>query len=491
MELIVYLGHTSIIIEKLRHTQELSNILKKFLFNLFDYTYDRKLKKYVRDKAYFMTKSKYNDEIHDIIFVPINYKDELLKHLDANKVEYQLDSIKNIKTKKITTMKMGSHMKDKPHQTPAIEYLLEVDKGIRCLSIQTGKGKTYCGTKAAILKKEPFLVISSGLVNQWKKSILSQTNLTEDDIYVIKGNDSITKLMNSEKVYPCVIASLETFRNFAQKKKEYHGFEFSVQEFCTKCGFGTKIVDECHSNFHAIVSIDLVLNIGLNIYLSATYLRNNQSTNKIFNKIFPPELRYGEKDYKQYADVRVYGYNSFVPEKYANLYGIYSHYNYESYLLKHQKGVYWFCHHLLKKIIDDRYIRIKKPGQKLLILMGKIDNIHKVITELKNIYPELNILPFTKDHGEENLDADIIVSTIGSAGEGRDIKDLVSCILTVSIKAPGQLKQILGRLRELADGSQVYFSDIFNELSTTHRRHKDDRSYLYRLLAKFYSEGKI
>ena len=314
--------------------------------------------------------------------------------------------------------------------------------------------------------------------------------MTKDDVYVIKGSDSILKIIENDLHPSCVIASLETIRNFAQNKKEYRDFPFNLQMLCKHLNIGIKIVDECHENFHAIVSIDLVVNIEINFYLSATYIRNNQSTHKIFNNVFPIEARYGEGNYEKYIDVKMFQYSSYVPSKYVNIGGTYSHFNYEKYLLKHERGVHWFVNHLLKRIINERYISIKKPGEKLLILMATVDNILKVVSKLEEVYPDLTVLPFTAKHDEDNLNADIIVSTIGSSGTGRDIPNLVSAILTVSIKSEGQVRQIMGRLRKLKH-SQVYFTDIYNEQSESHIRHKEEREKLYILYGQNYSEGKL
>lgn len=352
-------------------------------------------------------------------------------------------------------------------------------------------GKTYCAIKAAVLLKTPFLIVTSGLVEQWNDCVNQYTTIEPDDIYVIRGAKSILALMKMERKPTCIIASLETIRNFAQLKGDYEDIGFSIMDMMIHLGIGIKINDECHDNFHGIMSIDLMINIPINIYLSATYIRNNPSTKKIFNTIFPKDIRYGEDAYEKYADVMMHKYSSFVPDKTFSIGGSYSHYKYENYIFKEDRRIHWWMYYIVRPIIDERFIQIRKPHQRMLMLMAKIDNIKLAVTKLREFYPNLTILPYTMNDPDVNLEADIIVSTIGSAGTGLDIPNLVHCFNTVSIAAEGKVLQIVGRLRKLKDGSQVYMSDLFNDRCDAHVRHMKERELVYISRAKIYTVKNI
>lgn len=489
-DITLYVGFTSVTVKINKFSKDIFFILRKFTFRLNDYEFDRKLRKFVKDKSYFIGASTKGNQEQDILVIPKNYLPELMVFLTDHSLTYDKDIVAPIKTREVNRS-IVLPWKPREDQVPAIDYLINQEGNIKCLALSCGIGKSFCSVYSSIQLNKPFIIITSGLVKQWRENVISQTDIPEADIYDIRGAESIRNIMENNLKPIAIIASLETIRNFAQNKKEYHDFEYSLQEVMKHLQIGTKIIDECHENFHAIVSIDLVVNIEVNIYLSATYIRNNQSTHKIFDVIFPPNNRFGEGNYDKYVNIIMYEYSSFVPSRYVNIGGTYSHFNYEKYLLKHERGVYWFTNSLLKKIINDHYISKKKDGQKLLILMATLDNINKVVNQLRKIYPSLSILPFTAKDKEENLEADIIVSTIGSSGTGRDIPNLLTTILTVSIKAEGAVKQIVGRLRKLKDGSEVYFCDMFNEQSESHVRHKMVRSNLYLRLGKTYKEGKI
>lgn len=350
-------------------------------------------------------------------------------------------------------------------------------------------GKTYCSNKSGVILNKPYLIITSGMVEDWENEVRKQTTLTDDEIYVIRGSESIFDIMKNNLKPKCVIASLETMRNFAQCKKEYENFPYSFQEVMEQMNIGTKIVDECHKNFHATVSIDLVCNIEVNIYLSATFMRTNTSTNRIFNIVYPDDMKYGEQHKKKYIDVKMFGYSSTIPEKFYTI-GSYSHFRYEKLLLKTDKSYDWFFGYLMRKVIEERYIRIKKPGQKLLIIMSTVSIIKKSVEKLQSIYPNLKVSSFCMGDPRSNLDSDIIVSTLGSAGTGRDIKDLVSCIDTVSYAAENQVLQTMGRLREIV-GCQVYFSVLYNRNSESHKRHKQKRASIYLRTSSHFSEVEI
>lgn len=352
-------------------------------------------------------------------------------------------------------------------------------------------GKTYCAIKAAIKIGSPFLIISSGLTDQWIESVKLFTNLEDDDIYLIQGNKSIRKLMSMEHKPSCIIASLETIRDFAQQKEVYFDFEYSFADLVEHLGIHTKIVDECHMNFFSIVSIDLVVNVPVNIYLSATYSRRNPSTKKIFDTVFPKEKRHGEGVYHKYANITLYKYSSRVPEQAFNLGSGYAHYKYEDYFFRKPERLHWFMTRIIKPIIDEKYLSIRKPGQKALILMGKVVNIDKTIEKLKEIYPHLVINPYVYKSPENNiLEADIIISTIGSAGTGKDIKGLLMTLLTVSIGAPNLVAQVLGRLREII-GSEVQLCDIYNDCCEAHKRHVGERELEYISKGKTFTKRNI
>lgn len=486
----VSIGNTSILVEIYNDQNSfdfnLIHILRQFTYQLYDFAFERKTQKFVRDKKYFVER-QLDDKT--IFLIPKNYYSKLIQHLNDSCVHVEYHEMEKI-PERIIDIEMNPTWKDKNNiQTESIDFLVKNESPVRCLSLQMGDGKSYCADKAAVTLKRPYIIIVSGMLQQWENNVINHTNLTEDEIYVIRGSESIFEIMQNNLKPKCTIASLETIRNFAQGKKEYDNFQYSLQEVFNHLEIGVKIIDEAHLNFHAIMCIDLVCNVDINLYLSATFIRTNSSTNKIFKVIFPNEFRYGEQHRNNYINVLMASYSSNIPEK-AYTFGGYSHFRYENLLFRTEKSFRWFWGYALRKPVYELFVKVRKPGQKMLILMGTVKVINGTVQVLKELYPSLNVQPFTSNDPESNLEADIIVSTIGSAGTGRDIKGLITCIDTVSYAAENQVLQTMGRLREIP-GQEVWFISVYNGASEAHIRHKQKRALIYKERCRSFDEIKL
>ena len=482
IEVTIHKGHTSSVIKDHARHHIVRHIIDKYLYQLRDMTFDKRLKRYVVDKCYY----RFSKQMM-VAVLPNCVIDAFINDLKLRQISHKVEIIPDPPVRTVN-FNIKPQWTDKPGQSEMITFLMEYDQPMRCLAMQTGGGKSYCSIKAAILKKVPFLIITSGLVEQWCNYLSDYTDLQNEDIYVIRDAKSIVKLINMEYKPTAFVASLETLRNFAQEKPGYENLGMSLPQLVHHFGIGIKIIDECHDNFHAITSIDLSVSIPINIYLSATFIRNNPSTKKIFDMIFPPNRRYGSGAYVKYVDIKMFEYNSPVPDKLFSLGGFYAHYRYEDYIFKKPARAHWWIVNILKRILDQRFISIRKPHQGTLVLMFKVEHIKTTIDKLRELYPKLTVESYVGDDPEENLKADIIVSTIGSAGQGLDVPDLVHLLNTVSIAAEGKVLQILGRLRKLKDGSQVYLSDVHNSACEAHKKHKDEREIVYITRSKTFSK---
>lgn len=483
-DVVIMSGHTCCILKDRLRNRYVRHILDKIFYKLRDLKYDDKQKRYVVDNCYYRFSSRMAVGI-----IPKAFEPMLLELLKQNNVTYEYQLIKEPPVRKVD-FNILPQWQDKPGQTEAIDFLLNSPNSMRCLALQTGGGKSFTAIKTAILRKMPFLIITSGLVVQWENYVKQYTDLENEDIYVIRGAKSFDKLMKLEYKPTAIIASLETIRNFAQEKEEYQDMGYSLMDVISHLGIGTKINDECHNNFFAVVSIDLAMNVPVNIYLSATFIRKNPSTKQIFNAIFPFSERYGEGNYTPYADICVFSYHSNVPEKAFVMAGGYAHYRYENYIFKEEKRAHWWLSRIVKPILDMRYISIKKPGERTLVIMTKVEYIMKAVEKLQSFYPNLKVLSYVGDDEETNLEADIIVSTIGSAGEGLDVPDLVHVLNTVSIASEVRILQLLGRLRKLKN-SQVYMSDVYNTACDAHKRHIEERASIYRVKGKWFNQRQL
>ena len=86
---------------------------------------------------------------------------------------------------------------------------------------------------------------------------------------------------------------MRTLALYAVENNEPYSELPSYDELLRTLGIGIKVVDECHLNFNTNALIDLKSNVKMNIYLSATYQRSSYQGRKIFNMVFPTELKFG------------------------------------------------------------------------------------------------------------------------------------------------------------------------------------------------------
>lgn len=383
---------------------------------------------------------------------------------------------------------------DRDYQKKAIEFLTTHPSSMKCLTLQTGQGKTYCAIRAAASLGHPFIVMTSGLLDQWEKAITQLLDISPDDVYVIQGSGSLLKLakMDAEGIRPKVfIASTKTITNYVEYGDNYQDF-VPFQEFVEYYGIGTKIVDEFHLMFHANVMIDLFTNIKHNVYLSATPKRSSKNEEVIFSRVYPEKHKYATP-YKKYVDIFMYSYDvGYFPEKRYMTHKGYSHTKYEKILLSKPAYMNDFVGRILKKLIGAHYVNKRKMGQKLLILCSTIDMCKVVKKRLQDIYPDYKINTYLGSDPDSNLvNVDVIVSTPKSAGTGRDISDLLSVITTTSIGSEPQTIQILGRLRKLKNGDTPTLVDIFNCRIPSHHRHKQTRAAIYRALGNSFHSDRI
>jgi hypothetical protein len=391
---------------------------------------------------------------------------------------------------------MDSQYSPRPNQVDSINFLVNNPTDMRGLALQTGQGKSYCSIKATSELRRRGIIFVSGLAQQWEDAIYQFTTLREGEVYLIQGFDSIAKLHKNipwptPKFY---VASTRTIRNYVTDNANYSQFK-PFNDFLKYLDVGVKIVDECHTNFSTNTTIDLNTNIKHNLYLSATYGRNDNDGKRIFEIVFPKNIRFGEGNYDKYVNIYSYSYNigNNIPEKVVLTPQGYSQAKYEKFILKRQylQALYFSK---LFPIIESHFFNIRRVGQKLLILVGLKDMATQLMESLYLKYPymDLNINTYFSDTEDEILDeSDIIISTVGSCGVGRDIGNLRTTIVTNSFNAFTLNKQTLGRLRKLKNGDTPHFIYITNENIQAQMNHRYQRKKIFQPLGLKYTELSV
>lgn len=351
---------------------------------------------------------------------------------------------------------------------------------------------TFCSEATICELKVVTMIVLGGLINQWYKSIKMHTSITSADIYVVQGFDTLKNLweMVKNRYRPkVVIFSTRTLFLYAIRPKEPYSSLPSYPKLLEILGIGLKIFDEVHLNFYTNTKIDLVSNIRHNIYLSATYQRSSPQGKRIFDTVFPKELRFGSQFFKKYITVHILRYHLGISEseiyKFKRKTG-YNHALYEKHLLNRKALFNHFVDKVVIPIIKMYYLNRAEENQHMLILCKTVSFCLKLHEALKNSLEtdksmSVFFAGFKGAEGKEtNLKSDIIISTHSSCSTGRDIPGLITCLNTVSFSSEPLIEQVMGRLRKI-DDVEVIHVDLWNPEVYSHYHH-------YRVRAKIYKE---
>jgi superfamily II DNA or RNA helicase len=433
------------------------------------------------------------DEETGYAYLPRYMLDTLMRYVSGYDADLQIHTVpvEPVPTEHVD-MPLDDKLELRPMQVAVVEFLTNESCGFRPLALATGMGKTVSSIYAACKLGYPTLISLALLIDQWYKSILTFTKISRDDIYVVKGFDALANLWKGiENGFrpKIILFSMRTLSLYAVSNEPPYNELPPYDELLRKLAIGVKIVDECHLNFNTNTLIDLYSNVKMNIYLSATYQRSNYQGRKIFNLVFPEELKFGEQFVKKYTTVYLCAYHlSINPRdlgRFKSFKG-YNHAKYENYLVRYKNVFKYFMDIVISNCLYRYYDNYKKSGQHCLILVqtqqfacAVADHLLKTRSDTVSVF-----FAGSKDvYGkEENLESDVIISTIKSCGVGRDIKNLKTCISTVSFSSPPQCTQILGRLRELPN-EETIFVDIYNTEVQQHIRHMYNRSVIYDIRA--------
>ena len=459
----------------------LRDVLKR---KLADYNQDPRTKVWsVQYRYYDYDKAKCR------LLIPINAVNIITDELDALGVPYQEEDEKLVEGRTIKTKMIDSFV-PRPAQIPVIEYMsadLPVRKG---LSTATGSGKTISAIATIVKRAKCAMVVVSGLTVQWVSQCRAFTNIGER-VVLIQGVQSLMKLMEREEKPDIIVFSLETLRRYVLREENYQDLP-TYEQFIKYYGIDTKIMDEVHLNFWTGTMIDLHSNIKNNIYLTATFTSSNPQTRRIFNMVYPPDMRYGADQRDKYIRIWSYTYSMYIPEKcYLKQRG-YSHNGVEKYLFKRPQKLQHFFETVLFPLIRSHYDSKCKPGQKCLIYFAKIDMIMAAKQWIEKEFPNRKVGVYI---GESEAKAyenyEIIVSNLKKSGTGTDIQNLYVTINTVSFKSEPLTIQCVGRLRKLPDGTTPEYIEIVNALIPPQIYHRNDREPIHRSIALEYKQARI
>jgi len=343
-------------------------------------------------------------------------------------------------------------------QVRALEFMRNAEAKNRILNLPTGYGKTACGLiTTAHYKVRTAFVMASGHFKTWIDSTKWVLDIDHSkDICVVQGREHLVRLVRlslaGQNDYKLIFISIATIRAFL---KDYLAEGYTVEgvspyELFPTLGVGMRIVDESHENIHALVTATTFTHVRRAIYLSATLVSEDEKINSQYLKIFPMEDRFKDVTENDHAKCVSVTYRLEHPDK-VKCTGTkgYSHVAYEQWLMANRIAESRY-YEFIESLVEAKFVSEYQDEQKLLIFCATTEMCERLASRLSKLYPQFKTSAYTASYAAEVLYSnDIIVSTPTSAGTGKDIPNLKTCISTVAIGSVQRNLQMLGRLRPI------------------------------------------
>lgn len=379
-----------------------------------------------------------------------------------------LFQVVNVSVKETPSIEFMVKDKYRPYdyQVPLIEYLSKKDPKCKLVGLKTGAGKSLVAMKAIeVLKKIPCVIVKPAYIEKWVEDLIRTCDLTTEDIMVVQGGKHLMALINLVKekklTYKVVIISNRTMQNWLttyEKSAEDAielGYEIHPYQFFEHIGAGIRLIDEVHQDFHFNFKLDLYTNVEYAMSLSATLITNDPFLRNMHDVAYPPKYRCANPDLGNHISSFAVHYRFDKPDKIrTSEYGSnnYSHGAVEKSIMKHVPTLHAYLN-LIDYTLCIGYGNSKKKDKKCIIFAYSVDMCTAIAKHLEGKYPDYDVRRYVSEDPYENLmQADVIVSTLGSAGTAVDIPNLTNVILTTAVDSIQSNIQSLGRLRKLDNG---------------------------------------
>lgn len=485
------------------------SILKEFLRRNDQWVSVKIRGRFVREiKASFYasnhTQSQYRihiNQLNDCLlhFSNCGYKDDRIEITihDPDKIDWP-----------IVNNKLQERFTLKPIQVEAIQYCLDYKSHrAKLIELITGEGKSLVSMGTVASTQSRFvMVVKAEYIEKWYSDVLSSMEIDKDEIYVCRGSKSLKDLFLISQdgrinQYKAILIAVPTIRNYITRYETYgkafmeeDGYLVMPYDYCQALGARVLLIDEGHQDFHFIFRLILYTHCQISVTTTATLIPDDSFLKKMAGIMYPLDTRFNPGTINQYVECRALFYRFKQPEylRYKGTQG-YSHTEFEKSVMRYvpnEKAYY----KMITSIIDNQFVPNHKPGYKAIIFCSTIKMCTQLTDHLKTCYPQYDVRRYVgEDPYEDLIDADIRVTTPGSAGTAVDIPGLYLGIMTVAIGSSQMNKQVMGRLREMKkgnpihpDGETPYFYWLVCEDIQQHIRYHEEKKHLFRDKMKGY-----
>jgi len=456
-----------------------------FVRPLEHWVYNRDIRRSELIKEYF-----YYDKPGEAIYLPIFLIEDFKRYCSERGVGVHVvrDDVVEGAEAVFHMMPWVDYKNEK--QEGCVNYLTTDDSGhLRGVALQTGAGKTVSFIWGVQKLARRTLMTMTSRLNQWVDEITKYTTLEEDDIYVVQGIGGLNKLFSQidKTIDPkFILFSAKTLKMYMDYPASYQHLPHP-SKMCEELNAGILGTDEYHEHFYTNYTAMIINNPKVFIPITATFVGGgDQYVRDIFDKMIPASVRFTGGEYKKYVNVTAYKYGGggwyLKPFHYKRAAG-YSQVKFEESLMHHKaKPVFdSLLEDALIPIIKEHYIEKALPGQKFLMLCATKEMCNLLEGIFRRRFQDKTVSTFYSGKPEHILEKfDMILSTPGSAGTGRDVKNLRTCLIFDNTQSEIRNLQYLGRLRELppGEGTPEYIYISFAAIPK-HNEYAQGRSILY------------
>lgn len=465
---------------------------------LIEYGYEKKGKKFIpkgmrtfaaatRNRREFSFHRNQLSSLKHHLFKNFGYAEHLVP------IVHHVVKIEDLPKVKFDVRKM---FPPRERQVGIIEYVLDSenpkwDPIIKMVTLQTGGGKTYVAQYCMNqLGLRTMIHFKGGYVERWKSDLEETFKFKRGEFLIVRGSKDMialqTMALEGTLEAMVIIITSATMRDYIKHYEESNGstklYPIKPIDFYPKLGIGFRVTDELHQEFHNNYRIDLYTHLYKSLGLSATMVSSDAFKNKMYDIGYPVLQRHDGGGYNVYIGVTavLYHMDPDVKVRYMGAQG-YSHTTFEESIMRH-KGLLKSYLKIIDHAIYNRFVSVREEGQTSLVFFARVDLCTLMVERLKKMYPELNVVRYVgseNDSYEEFLEADIAVSTIGSAGTAVDKPNLRTSFMSTAIDSRQSNEQVLGRTRPLKDWPDVtpefiYFGCVEIEQHMKYHRNKKE-----------------
>lgn len=315
---------------------------------------------------------------------------------------------------------------------------------------------TYMALYTAVeLGYRTLITIQPRYITTWLNDIGKTLEVSPDDVLVWEHTDLELLVENIEKglIDPkIIILPLTRVTGYLKKSKLEPELE-GLENLFTRMGIGFRIIDEAHESFHEVCLSMFFGNPEKTLMLSATLKSDDKVIDDMYKHMMPVKLRLKEPEPEHYIDVRALTYR-ICPRKYKYKtvqFGSYSDIAYEGSIYK-SPVLTEFYYQLMKKMFEEYYLNVREHNTKCLFFFTLVKMSLKMLEFFRRDFPDLDFETYLgsldKKFPTKYLEHEIIITTPGSCGTGKDIPGLVTVISPHTVFSSQRNKQMIGRLRD-------------------------------------------